>query len=126
MDPYQKKWNSASIVSIPKKGDVSDRSNYRGISLIKVGLKIISKNITDRISSFALTYNFIRPEQFGFRDREECINLFISVREICQKRKLLGKFTYLGFLDFKKAYDSVPILNIHTKLYHYGVRGKYF
>jgi len=33
---FPKKWNSASIVSIPKKGDLSDCSNYRGISLINV------------------------------------------------------------------------------------------
>ena len=122
---FPKKWNSASIVSIPKKGDLSDCSNYRGISLINVGLKIISKIITDRISTYALSHNFITPEQFGFRNREECISLFISVREIFQRRKFQGKFTYLAFLDLKKAYDSVPIFNILTKLYH-GVRGKYF
>ena len=34
--------------------------------------------------------------------------------------------SYLAFLYLKKAYDSVPIFNILTKLYHYGVRGKYF
>jgi len=61
-----------------------------------------------------------------FRNREECISLFISVREICQRRKFQGKFTYLAFLDLKKAYDSVPIFNILTKLYHYGVRGRCF
>jgi len=27
-------------------------------------------------------------------------NVFISVREICQRRKFQGKFTYLAFLDF--------------------------
>ena len=58
---FPKKWNSASIVSIPKKGDLSDCSNYRCISLINVGLKIISKIITDRISTYALSHNFIRP-----------------------------------------------------------------
>jgi len=36
------------------------------------------------------------------------------------------KFTYVAFLDLKKAYDSVPIFNILTKLYHNGVRGKCF
>jgi len=73
---FPKKWNSASIVSIPKKGDLSDCSNYRSISLINVGLKIISKIITDRISTYALTHNFIRPEQFDFRNGEECIYSF--------------------------------------------------
>jgi len=29
---FPKKWNSTFIVSNPKKGDLSDCSNYRGIS----------------------------------------------------------------------------------------------
>ena len=123
---FPSNWNSASIVSIPKKGDLSDCNNYRGISLINVGLKIITKVITERISKYAFSHNFIRPEQFGFRNHEECISLFISIREICQRRKFQGKFTYLAFLDLKKAYDSVPIFNILTKLYHMGLRGKCF
>ena len=47
--------------------------------LINVGLKINSKIISDRISTYALSHNFIRPEQFGFRNREECIS-FIHFR----------------------------------------------
>jgi len=119
-------WNSASIVSIPKKGDLSDCNNYCGISLINVGLKIISKIVTDRISNYALSHNFIRPEQFGYRNHEECISLFITIREICQRKKFHGKFTNIAFLDLKTAYDSVPIFNILTKLYHLGIRGKCF
>jgi len=46
-------WNSASIISIPKNGDLSD---CRSISLINVGLKFISKIITDRISNYALSF----------------------------------------------------------------------
>ena len=115
-------WNTASIVSIPKKGDLSDCNNYRGISLINVGIKILSKIVTNRISNYALKNNFIRPEQFGFRSKEECISLYISVREICQRRQFLKKSTFLAFLDLKKAYDSVPIFNILTKLYNLGIR----
>jgi len=62
------KWSFASIVSIFKKGDLSNCSNYRGIYLINVGLKIISKIVTNRISNYALNHNYIRPEQFGFRN----------------------------------------------------------
>ena len=110
----------------PKKGDLSDYNNYRGISLINQDLKIISKIVTDRISNYALAHNFIRPEQFGFRNREECISLFISICDICQRRKFANKYTYVAFLDLKKAYDTVPIFNILTKLYNLGIRGKRF
>ena len=44
-----------------------------------------------------------------FVNKEECVSLFISIREICQRRKNDNKETYLAFLDLKKAYDSVPI-----------------
>ena len=115
-----------SFDCIPKKGDLSDCNNYRGISLINVGLKILSKIVTKRISDYAFSHGIIRPEQFGFRNKEECISLYISVREICQRRQIKGKFTYLAFLDLKKAYDSVPIFNILTKLYKIGIRGNCF
>ena len=117
-------WNNASIVSIPKKGDLSDCDNYRGISLINNGIKILSKIIAARISEYGIKNNYIRPEQFGFRNKEECISLFISIHDICQRRKLKNEVTYLAFLDLKKAYDSVPIFNILTKLKCLGIRGK--
>ena len=84
------------------------------------------KVVTDRISKYALSHNFIRPEQFGFRNKEECISLFVSIRDICQRRKYANKPTYIAFLDLKKAYDSVPIFNILTKLFNLGIRGKRF
>ena len=59
-----------------------------------------------------------------FVNKEECVSLFISIREICQRRKNDNKETYLAFLDLKKAYDSVPIGNILYKLDALGIRGK--
>jgi len=52
------------------------------------------------------------------------ISLYISIREICHRRKFQGNFTYLAFLNLKKAYDSVPFFNILTKLYNLGIRDK--
>jgi len=74
----------------------------------------------------ALSHNFIRSEQFGFRNKEECISLFVSIHDICQSKKFANKPTYIAFFDLKKAYDSVPIFNILTKLYNLGIRGKCF
>ena len=119
-------WNTASIVSIPKKGDLSDCSNYRGISLINVGIKVISKLLANRISKYALDNGFIRLEQFGFRTKEECISLFISIRDLCQRRAFSNQDTYLAFLDLKKAYDSVPIQGLLCKLWNLGIRNEAF
>jgi len=119
-------WNQASIVSIPKKGDLTDCDNYRDISLINVGIKLITKILTKRISEYGLSNNFIRPEQFSFRTKEECISLFISMREICQRRQYFNKEIYFAFLDLKKDYDSVTIGDILNKINRLGIRGKSF
>ncbi len=123
---FPSSWNEASIISIPKKGDLSNCDNYRGISLINNGIKLITKIITTRISNYGLQNNFIRPEQFGFRNKEESVSLFITIREICQRRQNNNEETYLAFLDLKKAYDSVPIGNILHKIDCLGIRGKCF
>jgi len=125
-DDFPKSWNNALIVSIYKKGDPSDCNNYRGISLTNNGLKIIAKIIANRISKYGIDEGFIRPEQYGFRNREEYISLYTTLRNICQRQKFENKDTYLTFLDLKKAYDSVPIYNLLMKIHHLGIRGKYY
>jgi len=112
------------LFSIPKKGDPTNCDNYRGISLINNGIKLISKILATRISEYGLENNFIRPEQFSFRKKEECISIFISIQDICRRRQLNNQETYLAFLDLKKAYDSVPIGNIIHKIDCLGIRGK--
>ena len=57
---FPKSWNKESIVSIHKKGDPSDCNNYRGISLINNGLKIIAKIIANRISKYGIDEGFIK------------------------------------------------------------------
>jgi len=122
---FPSSWNEASIISVPKKGDPTNCDNYRGISLINNGIKLITKIVTTRISEYGLRNNFIRPEQFGFCNKEESVRLFISIREICQRRQNDKQETYLVFLDLKKAYDSVPIgsIFIHHKIECLGIRG---
>jgi len=65
-----------------KKGDLSDCNNYRGISLINNIIKILSKIVATRILTYCNDNNIIRPEPYGFISKEECTNIFISIREI--------------------------------------------
>ena len=51
---FQKSWNKALIVSIHKKGDLSNCNNYRVISLIINGLKIIVKIKVNRLSKYGI------------------------------------------------------------------------
>ena len=78
----------------------------------------MAKIIVNRISKYGIDEGFIRSKQYGFRNREECISLYTTLRIIYQRRKFENKDTYHAFLDLKKAYDSVPIYNVLMKIHH--------
>eukprot|EP01135_Chromosphaera_perkinsii_P004113 Nk52_evm20s270 gene=Nk52_evmTU20s270 len=63
-------WQRAIIVPIYKSGSASDTNNYRGISLITSGLKLISSVVARRL----LTHfkRGLSKYQAGFRLGEEC------------------------------------------------------
>ena len=117
-------WATANIVTIPKSGDPTDPNNYRGISLIDIGLKLLSKVIIERITREAEGRDWMRPEQAGFRKKEECVGQFVALLETLQRRRLKGEDTYVAFIDMKKAYDTVPQEALLWKLETLGVKGR--
>jgi len=65
------------------------------------GLKIISKIVTNRITKYAFEHKFVRPELFGFRNKEECIRVyrFLLEKYVKEEKNLKEIFTFLAFLD---------------------------
>ena len=59
------KWRKGAIVKIPKKGDLSDCSNRRGITLLSVPCKVLSNLIYHRIVESV--HDKLWEEQTGFR-----------------------------------------------------------
>ena len=57
-------WKESFIVPLCQKGDKTDYSNYRGISLVSVTYKIISNNLLSRFTSYA--EEIIEVLQCGF------------------------------------------------------------
>ncbi|GFS10737.1 endonuclease-reverse transcriptase [Elysia marginata] len=58
-------WNEGVIIKIPKKGNLSDCNNWRGITLLSIPNKVLAKIVIGRISG-AIDRK-LREEQAGFR-----------------------------------------------------------
>ena len=58
-------WNKGLIVKIPKKGDLQNCDNWRGITLLSMPSKIVCRVLLNRIEE-AIDVN-LRQEQAGFR-----------------------------------------------------------
>lgn len=119
-----KEWGTSTVVSIPKKGDLSDMNNYRGISLISTALKVLISVIARRLDAEFESKKLYSRAQAGFRRGEGCTTQGVCLVEVFQRRKLKGKRTFAMFVDMRKAYDTVPHEALFAKLDFWGVRGR--
>ena len=62
------------IKPLYKKGDKSECRNYRGISLVSVGSKLLSNMILFRLR--VAVDKVLREEQYGFRKGRGCVTMF--------------------------------------------------
>jgi len=93
-------WRTAIVIPIHKKGDRNNPDNYTGIGLLNTGYKIYSKIIAKRLTA-------IGEEQNGFRKGRSCMDCIFSASQIIEKHTECNITTYISFIDFKKAFDSV-------------------
>ncbi|XP_056020452.1 uncharacterized protein LOC130054512 [Ostrea edulis] len=76
-------WKTGLIVKLPKKGDLSNCNNYRGIMLLSVTMKVLSRVILDRIAE--VTDPLLRQEQAGFRKGKSCADQLFALRQILEQ-----------------------------------------
>ena len=64
---YPKNWASSILVPIHKSGSTNDPNNFRGISLIDILNKVLTRIMYDRLYSWAEENSKIDESQAGYR-----------------------------------------------------------
>ena len=97
----------AVIVFLYKnKGEKSDCSNYRGITLLSIAGKILARVLLNRLIPTMAQENM--PEsQGGFRSNRGTVNMIFVLRQIQEKCRDLNMGLYAAFVDMTKAFDTV-------------------
>ena len=92
---------------MPKKGDLTNCNNWRGITFLSIPSKVFSRIIINRINS-AVDAN-IRQEQAGFRKGRGCCDqdLVLALRNIIEQCTEWQRQLILNFIDFEKSFDSI-------------------
>ena len=123
---YPDSWAMAMISPIHKKGDKSDVNNYRGISLLCTVSKIFTKILNIKMTTWVDINCKLDESQAAYRKGYSTIDHIFSLYCIAQKftcRKG-GRF-YCAFVDFSKAFDSIPHSKLWYTLIKEGVHGNF-
>ena len=117
-------WRTHCITPIYKSGDKAIVSNYHPISLLCIISKILEKIVYKYTMSFLSDY--FTKHQFGFipgcSSLQQLLlyinNLIMAKEDSCQVDTI--------YVDFKKAFDTVPHTTLLNKLQDYRITGDVF
>ena len=114
-------WKKAKVSALHKKGKRSQPSNYRPISLTCVLCKIMESLVRSNIVSHMLINNLFSDTQFGFISGRSTLLQLLHVMEKWTSYLEDGQDIIVAYLDFQKAFDTVPHRRLLHKIEAYGV-----
>ncbi len=118
-----KDWKMANITPIFKKGSRSEVNNYRPVSLTSIVCKLMEKLIRNRITTTLEENGMFTAHQHGFSKNRSSLTNILETLEDWTEAIEEGYGIDAVYLDYQKAFDTVPHERLVTKLRWYGIDG---
>ena len=93
-------WKEGYLIKLPKKGDLSNCTNYRGITLLDVSGKVFNRALLNRMKDEVDTK--FRDRQAGFRKDRSCVDQIATLRIIIVQSCEWNSPLFINFVDFEK------------------------
>ena len=116
-------WNCGLIVKLPKKGDLTDCGNWRGITLLSVPAKVMGRVIITRLHD--AVDGMLREEQAGFRSGRSTTEHIFVLRNVIEQSLEWNASLYTCFVDYEKAFDSVHRETLWRIMQSYRIPSKF-
>lgn len=117
-----RQWKVALVTPLPKGQNPTQLKDLRPISILPFLSKILEKAVYSQLSRYVEDNNILPSYQSGFRrGRGTCTALLNVVDDILAEQDA-GRGTVLALLDFSRAFDSISIPLLLSKLRYYGLQ----
>ena len=114
-------WQRNWIKAIHKGGDKNALTNYRTIMISSLFAKLVSTLLEKRISKWAEENDKRARGQAGFRAQHSTTDHLITLRVLFDEARRTGNTLYCCFVDFKKAFDTIPRGGLWERMRKIGV-----
>ena len=101
-------WKLGAITPIYKKGDKRNPGNYRPVSLTAIPCKLLESLIKDALLNYLDAQQLLSDHQHGFRPKRSCDSQLLEALGDWTRQIEEGHPIDTVYLDFQKAFDSVP------------------
>ena len=116
-------WKQAEVRPIFKKGSKTSPDNYRPVSLTSVVCKVFEKIIREGLCNHMQENDILSKDQFGFCAGRSCVTQLLVTLNDWMFSLDNHVPVDAAYLDFSKAFDSVPHKRLLHKLSSYGIKG---
>ena len=113
------------MTAIFKKGKKSTPGNYHPISLTSIVCKVMVSLVRDQLVDHMATNQLFTDNQHGFLNGRSCTTKLLAVLDAWSEALEMGVAVDAVYLDFSKAFNTVPHQRLLMKLDGYGIRGKF-
>ena len=113
----------AEVRPIFKKGVTSNPGNYRPVSLTSVICKLFETFIKNALNSHLLHNNILSDVQFGFVSGRNTITQLLTTINDWMHDLDNDSSIDAAYMDFRKAFDTVPHQRLLKKLQAYNIQG---
>ena len=107
------------LSAIPKKGDLSLFTNYRGIQMLRALAVLYDRVIANRLTSWMTTR--IHDIQSAFQKGKSVLHQLFTIRLLTAIAKQNNITLYIGLFDLAKAFDKVSRFRLLQKLVTKGI-----
>uniref|UniRef100_A0A1I8C1E2 Reverse transcriptase domain-containing protein n=1 Tax=Meloidogyne hapla TaxID=6305 RepID=A0A1I8C1E2_MELHA len=117
-------WQKSIIIPLFKKGDRTLADNYRPISLTSTICRVFERLLAEKLIDFLNLHDFFCVDQFGFLRKRSTVTQLLTMLDQIYSCVDKGNKVDIVYIDFEKAFDTVPIELLIQKIKYIGIDGK--
>ena len=109
-------WKYAKVLPLHKKGDKTDRKNYRPVSILSPLSKVMEKVVYEQIFSYFTRNSIFHPNLHGYRSNRSTQTALLQMYDRWVRAADNGQLSGVVLLDLSAAFDLVDVDILLSKL----------